>query len=292
MPFRDQPGLIDIDFGVKRVADRSTGELSIRFKLREKIQMNLLESHRMLPKKIGEFSTDVLQIDPQPESPWVDPTNAVRPLRGGLQIFAERYLGSDHYGTLGCIFNVNGHFLALTNYHVLYGSLSEETVMRDLVGRERVFQNNGNPASKSIGLCFQAFDMLTDYATVEIDPRVDRIPEINGFRGHTDPILIAPVSRLKIGVTKVKKSGVTTGITFGLVDGRSLLYPGKFTIIPDPKAPEGPISNPGDSGSAWIINEVTEQARLAVLHSGRESPGTAYGHAFQVILNHIESHSL
>jgi len=291
MPFRDQPGVIDIDFGMKRVADRSTNELSIRFKLKEKIQMNFLKSHQVFPQKIGEFSTDVIQIDPQPQSPWVNPTNAVRPLRGGLQIFAERYLGTDHYGTLGCIFKVNGHFLAVTNYHVLYGSLSEQTVMKDLVGNERVFQNDGNPANKSIGFCFRAFDMLTDYATIEIDPSVARIPEINGFKGHTDPIVIAPVSNLKIGFTKVKKSGVTTGITFGLVDGRSLIYPGKFTIIPDPEAPAGPISDPGDSGSVWIINEVTGQARLAVLHSGRESPGTAYGHAFQVILNHINSHS-
>ncbi|WP_157263001.1 hypothetical protein [Pedobacter steynii] len=291
MPFRDQPGVIDIDLGMKRVADQSTNELSIRFKLREKVQLNFLKSHQVFPQKIGEFSTDVIQIDPQLESQWVEPTNAVRPLRGGLQIFGERYLGSEHRGTLGCIFNLNGHFLGLTNYHVLYGRLDEDEVRQRAVGKELVFQNDGNPPDKAIGRCFRAFDMLTDYATVEIDPQVGRIPEINGFPGSTDPILIAPINKLKIGFTKVKKSGIITGITYGLVDGRSLVYPGKFTIIPDPNAPKAPLSKKGDSGAAWIINDASENVRLAILHTGSETPGTAYGHAFQVILNHINAHS-
>jgi hypothetical protein len=66
---------------------------------------------------------------------------------------------------------------------------------------------------------------------------------------------------------KVVKSGLTTGITWGIIDG---VRSDGFTVVPDSSVPSGgEMSLPGDSGSVWL--ELTTN-RTVGLHFAGEGP--------------------
>ncbi|MNK09417.1 hypothetical protein D3C87_273760 [compost metagenome] len=292
VPYRHQPGIIDIDFGMKRVGGIPTDELAIRFKTTKKLEPGFMKSRDIFPATLGEFKTDVIEVQPELHGKFQDPRLPIRPLTGGIQIIGEEWISVDYFGTLGCIFPFRGMILGITNYHVLYGDLSPATVLNDFVGKKFIFQNQYDPArNMSIGKSFGAFNMELDYATIFLDPKVKKEPSINGIRGFTDPLSAKPASKLMLGVTRVVKSGIATGRTFGVVDGRSLLHPPMITIFEDKNdpQPEGDLSRPGDSGAVWVIDDQSNMITLVALNIGSMAPHTAYGSSFDTILKSINA---
>lgn len=291
-PYRFQPGVIDIDFGIKRSSGISTGELSIRFKISKKEELTFTKSRHFFPSSLGEFKTDVIEIHPQQHGQFEAPTHLLRPLRGGIQIIGEEWKSTNYYGTLGCIFPFKGKILGITNYHVLYGDLSPATVFRDFVGKRFIYQNKYSARQNlAIGKSFEAFNMELDYATIYLDPKVKKEPSINGLKGYTDPLRAIPASKLKIGVTRVVKSGITTHLTYGFVDGRSLLHPPIISIFEEKNNPQpgGSLSEPGDSGAVWVIDDESDMITLVALNIGNHGPHTAYGASFDTILKSINN---
>lgn len=289
-PYANEPDLIDIDFGVKRTGNTRTGELAIRFKVREKKALKSMVPRDVFPKTIRQFKTDVLEVGQELHNSLDYQRSKARPIAGGLQIIGQNWLRSRKYATLGCVILVDGFVLGITNYHVLYGNLHPDTVMRNFVGKKVVYQNDHSPSQNNqIGVCFHAFDKLLDYATVLIYPEIDVDPFIVDCVGTTDPFRAVPTSRLEIGVTPMKKCGIATGVTYGVVDSRSLLRPPMVTIYEDKGSPaaDGWLSLPGDSGSVWIVHQETDVIRMAVLNRGSQGIRTAFGCSMFEIKNSI-----
>jgi hypothetical protein len=73
---------------------------------------------------------------------------------------------------------------------------------------------------------------------------------------------------VRIGM-RVTKSGRTSGVTRGIVDGT---LAGGFTIIPDAMNPNpgGEVSSPGDSGSVWIDSATS--AAVGLHYAGETDP--------------------
>ena len=73
---------------------------------------------------------------------------------------------------------------------------------------------------------------------------------------------------VRIGL-RVTKSGSTSGVTRGIVDGTQA---GGFTIVPDAMNPNpgGEVSSPGDSGSVWIDSATS--AAVGLHYAGETDP--------------------
>lgn len=293
MTYRNRPGIVDIDFGIKRVNNAQTEDLAIRFKINKKVSLDLLNPKDVFPKMINGYLTDVIEVDSEFHGTWVKPSELTRPSVGGNQIVEKTWVETDFHGTLGCLFPLEGKVLGITNYHTLYGDLDSDTVSTDFVGKAKVYQNCSDKEVISIGLSHEAYDVDLDYATILLDKDLFSDAYTYEFKAFTSSITAMPISEIKLGETKVRKSGIGKTITYGIADGRSLLNPSVITIYEDINRPsvKGHISRLGDSGSVWIVDEPSDQIRVVALNSGSQEPHSAFGNSFDVIIKSIQEKS-
>ncbi len=257
--FVGHAGVTDIEFGLKHKNGELTEEISLRFKVTEKKDEKKLRKSEVLPKKVGKFATDVLLNETKQQIRSEDPRSIVDPLIGGIQIQSSLYGNSINYwGTLGCIYHIKNYLLGFTNYHVLYGETPTSIVESDYIGRLRIFQNL-NVTRNSIGVAFNLFNPHLDYATFLIQVPHDQSQSVNMITG-----VLSSYVYPKIG-DSLFKSGATTGVTSGIIDARSCLDSSELSVY----SPIGTISEDGDSGSVWILNDNTNIPKPVALHYGR-----------------------
>lgn len=286
--YKQNPEIIDIEFGVKYTGGIATGELCIRFNMIKKKGLQFLKANQILPSEIDGFKTDVVEISNELQLGSYPPQTKIRPVIGGTQILSEVFQSDPYaFGTLGCIFTVNGTLVGITNYHVLFGSVPESVVRQYYANKARVFQNLFHPTSdNNVGVAAGAFDQNLDYALFAINVPADMTQSINGLSGIIQQILITePI----YGQTKVKKSGATTDVTYGIVSGRSLMNPSRLSIVPDPSHPTPgiPISDGGDSGSLWVLNDNTSPISIVGLHYQGNGSNSAGAISFDYIVASI-----
>ena len=209
-----------------------------------------------------------------------DPNTVVRPLLGGIQIQSGIYVNSPyHWGTLGCVYQVGNRLLGFTNYHVLFGGVSPETVAAHYVGKLAVYQNLNEPGNR-IGTAAEYFSRELDYATFYLQVPLDGLQSLNSIGG-----LLTTYGYPRIGM-QVMKSGAATGVTHGIIDGRSCINTSELSIHLDPAypVPDGIIANTGDSGSCWIQYDQPGAPKLIALHyAGGENLQWAKAKAFTSI---------
>jgi hypothetical protein len=203
-------------------------------------------------------------------------------------------------GTLGAFVQIGGVNCLLTNHHVAFSDLAEQTKELDtrvpmrasLYGKplpdwwtkattNKLFPifhpkygGGGNSLARVIAY---ATPMLADKALdVAICPLESNVNFSFYVRGDP-PYLIAKAIAPRVGML-VKKSGAVTGVTYGRVDKandttvviEAITSPAindtfkQFVIMP---FGGGAIADHGDSGSVWVDVETNEA--VALLHGGK-----------------------
>lgn len=267
-------GVSDIEFGIKHRFGRLTNEYSLRFKVKEKKSPDQLNCEDIIPEKIGTFRTDVLNdritlqknfIDSdQKQARIADKNNIVRLLSGGVQIQSGIFRGTDNYwATVGFFYPYKNLILGFTNYHALYADLRPDLVRDEYIRRLPIFQNFCNTENR-IGLAFDIYDKSLDYATFILEKPLDPNQSINGIKGQLVSYVYPQINMPLI------KSGAGTGITYGIIDGRSCLNRSEISIHLDTRYhnPDDAVSAGGDSGSLWILNDGTNILKPVALHYG------------------------
>lgn len=288
-----RPGVTAVDVGYKIKDGKITDELAVRVHVRRKIPDEALDEYEIFstsdePKKQGPFSIDVIEAEYGPERMLVellqpeavDRHSSVDPLVGGVSVGNPRVTA----GTLGAIVwdKTDGEVCILSNWHVLCGSST-------CIAGEDIYQpgvyDGGTAADKVAELKRWRLDRHADAA----------LARLTGARGYSRDILgLDPITGIEenptLGMTVIK-SGRTTGVTEGFIDGVSLSatidYSGgtiqtfhdQLHIVPLPPWPavDVEISRGGDSGSVWI-DKATNKA-VGLHFAGETDPSPTAEHA-------------
>jgi endonuclease G len=171
--------------------------------------------------------------------------------------------------------------MILSNWHILAAS---EYAFKGL----RIFQpgygDNGNFSNTVATLERHAFNDGIDAA----------VARLTGVRGWVnDQMEIGPVTGSATPALdmQVIKSGRTSGVTYGVIDGLEGEYPiyygGTWHTIKHvhrivPQVGKSEVSRPGDSGS-WWLEQPTGKA-VALHFAGQNDPETALGIAMPQVL--------
>lgn len=284
-----RPGVTAVDVGFKIRNEKLTEDVALRVHVERKLPLEALEKREVFtksgsPEKVGGFPIDVIEASYVPArrpAPIelagledVDRTERIDPLVGGISVGNPRITA----GTLGAIVwdRTDGSVCLLSNWHVLAGS-------PDAAAGEPILQpgsiDGGTPA-----------DTVATLARSRLDSDMDAaIARLNGARGYSRDIAeLAPIAGIvnpALGM-QVRKSGRTTGLTDGVIDGLSFsgaigydhgpnMFHGQIHIVPRPPWPsiDYETSKGGDSGSVWI-DEATGKA-VGLHYGGELTPAPA-----------------
>lgn len=284
-----RPGVTAVDVGFKIKDEELTDTLALRVHVGRKIPAAELAKSEVFnetgktPKKVGGFPVDVIEATYGPSNAptvldyddaaaleEVSRTTALDPLIGGISCGNPRITA----GTLGAIVfdRTTCKPMILSNWHVLAGA-SSAAIGEDIL----------QPGQYDGGT--QAVAQLTKMV---LDSRMDAaVATLNGARGHSREILglgtIGGIDTPTLGMNVVK-SGRTTAITEGVVDGVSMSVsinygdPGvvalsdQIHIVPRPPWPavDYEVSKGGDSGSVWM-NQSNNRA-IGLHFAGETNP--------------------
>jgi hypothetical protein len=208
----------------------------------------------------------------------VDRCRRLDPLVGGISIGSPQV----PVGTLGALVwdNTDGSVCILSNWHVLAGDFKAEVGTPCF--QPGVF-DQGRSTDVVARLKRWSFNRQTDAA----------IAELTGSRHYSTGEILSMFQTIKasakpyLGMT-VRKSGRSTGFTWGFIDGlyfsAAIEYGGGVVRVFEEQIHIAPlekgkrISEPGDSGSVWVTNDPYEEGYLAVgLHFAGDLPHSAFG---------------
>lgn len=292
-----RPGVTAVDVGYKIKGRKMTGEVAVRLHVERKKPPESVERFDLVtssqkPQKVGDFSIDVLEATYGPaeglgpelvEAEAVNRRGRVNPLIAGISVGNPRVTA----GTLGAIVwdRSDGKACILSNWHVLCGDPA-------CAAGEDILQ----PGRLDGG---RARDKVAELKRFRLDADADAaLAELTGQREFSrdvlelDPIpgIVAPALGMR-----VSKSGRTTGLTRGLIDGVSLTttiryrsgpvqtFNDQIHIVPRPGSPpDFEVSLGGDSGAVWIDDA---SHRAVGLHFAGET-GAAPEHA---VANRMEA---
>jgi hypothetical protein len=250
--FHAYRGVHYVDIGYKYVGGKFTEQLAMRLHVQEKKNPDRLSSAQLLPKTVNGLPTDVIQSNRRLDTSEVSRDLRFNPLVGGIAIRNTRH---KVLGTLGAIVRdlPTQTYMGLSNFHVLVGDSG------------RIGDPITQPATANIN---DIIGLVTRW-----DQRLDcALCSLNSSRLLSRSIIEIPafppgVREPLLGM-KVTKSGRTTGITHGIVEGVST---DEFTIIPIKKLyHEEEISAPGDSGSIWL--DMEDYCAIGLHYAGEKDP--------------------
>ena len=285
-----RPGVTGVDVGYKISGEKLTDELAIRVHVERKLPTEALEDHEVFSvsgktEKLGSFPIDVIEASYGPSQVTapaeledlvgLERTTRFDPLIGGISVGNPRVTA----GTLAAIVfdRTDCSVCMLSNWHVLAGADAA-------VAGESIFQPGVADGGTSA-------DTVATLRRFRLDADMDAaIARLNGVRGHTRDIIgLNPIPGIEtpaLGMN-VTKSGRTTGVTQGVIDGISWsgtinyqnhgpnTFHDQIHIVPRPPWPavDYEVSRGGDSGSAWI-NEATGRA-VGLHFAGETDPAPA-----------------
>jgi hypothetical protein len=260
------------DIGYKYVDGIRTEQLCLRLHVHRKHTRKFLK-REAVPQRVDSIRTDIIVSNPK-----LHPRFGVRhnELSGGIEILNSYLFDS---GTLGAIlYDANGNMVGLSNYHVLYGSKGQDG--------DTVIQPKEDPTQPAdiIGNLVTGSQQY-DCAIFSINAnRTSEEAQIFAFQhkitGSRDPVQ---------GIA-IKKSGVASDVTYGIVDGVSA--DGSFCIAANPVRanPGNILATFGDSGSIWVVDD--DQGNVAVgLHFAGEQDGSkAYAYNIKLVTKTLGIH--
>jgi hypothetical protein len=269
-----------IDVGYKYVDGKRTDDIVIRFHTKKKISEDKLDPAKLFPKEIYGVPIDVIEVTYK--LPTDEPTAANEPSelpsepRKIRQNIIQPGLSISHseknYGTFGAVvYNSSGCACILSNWHVLVSSSnasSEGAIIQP------GFADGGKYPQDRVGKLEGERFIINekgDAAIAVLDQPLGR--SLN--RAQFDTRVIIESARMaKVGDI-LKKSGRTTGITKGKVDGvgsykikygepvgEKIIEGFKIVPVIDGNPDEEEISHSGDSGSIWYDPKTKEGVGL------------------------------
>lgn len=299
------PNVTSVGVGHRMRDGKPTDELAIQFTVARKLSQPelLAEGLTALPSEIvasdgTRVPVDVVQrsyapsyrlIDDAVAKPTITPEEEHDQRRERLKTMVPGISISNaalSAGTLGAIVydRATGKPYILSNWHVLHGPGGQigDAVVQPGPYDDPDFQRNvvGRLERAHLGLA-------GDCAVASIEGRAFS-PEILGLSATP-----SRAARVSLG-DRVVKSGRTTGVTRGVVarvgvtvnidygGGVGVQQIGGFEIRPDPNGPplpDGEISKPGDSGSAWMIDGNEKDIIVGLHFAGENDPDPAEEHA-------------
>lgn len=250
------PGVFQVAVGLKKTNGVLTDEWCVRFHVSEKLSKDELGA-AAIPDFIEGVRTDVIVSNPRKNS---RDGKRYAKLKGGIHV---QNINSSESGTMGCMaHDEQGRLVGITNEHVIYynGTAMDEKIVQP--------GNPGSPNANIIGKLYRVFPPLDCAAFLINNSRPVDPKFIIGFNAP----VTKPVKPIVGG--HVKKSGVMTEITYGIIE--DLINDHWMTIGPNPSRadPEDPISMNGDSGSIWVA-DISEETRPVALHSQGNSSNIA-----------------
>lgn len=295
------PQVIGVGYGYKIVRGIQTNQEAIVALVSKKLSPQQLADNELVPKIINGMVTDVVEIgeikafDVESLEPLQARTEKVRPAPPGVSI--------GHYlitaGTFGAVVydNSTAQPMILSNNHVLANATNGNDQRASI--NDRIYQPGpidfvhtdlGYLDRPYIIACLKRFVNLADYPTLnEVDCAIGEplensmiipdILEIGLVQGVTAPVLNMDV----------KKSGRTSGLTFGqillldaLVDVQ--YSPGRILRF-DHQIVTTNISSPGDSGSLVLD---TNNLAVGLLFAG--SSAVTILNPIQIVLDSLGVH--
>ena len=288
-----RPGVTAVDVGYKISSKKMTDDLAVRVHVARKLPSAEISSENMFNEsgernsKVGKFPVDVIEAQYGPsESAVQEPTalddmddeaiaalertGTYNPLIGGISCGNPRVTA----GTLGVIVYDRQRCkpMILSNWHVLAGA-SAAAIGEDILQPGRV--DGGT-------------EVVASLTRMKLDSRMDAaVATLNSARTSSRDILglgtVSGIDTPTLGMNVVK-SGRTTGITRGVVDGVSLsvsinygdpgvvAFSNQIRIVPRPPWPgvDYEVSMGGDSGSVWL-NESNNRA-IGLHFAGETDP--------------------
>lgn len=286
--FGHRPYVTAIDVGPKYIEGKKTDELTVRIHVAEKKDKSVLESSEIFPEHIQGVKIDIIQgrygtenrLERLPVSSIEasDRTRRQTVMRPGVSIGHK----SSTAGTLGMFVkdNKSKRIALLSNWHVLAGA-------RTARPGDEILQPGPFDGGKLPG------DVVASLERMLLDKDGDAaIALINSSRKWSATIFgtdqkITALARPERGDV-VTKSGRTTGITRGVIEGTGVYFitysVGRvgvegFIIVPEDRAnpSDTEISEGGDSGSIWI-DEKTGSA-VGLHFAGETNPLPGEEHA-------------
>ncbi len=272
-----------IDVGYKYVNGQRTDDIVVRIHVREKIPESALEAVAVFPKEINGVPVDVIQA-------IYRPTAAIESLfkrrlrrdtiQPGLSISHPKISA----GTFGAVVydNSSGRPCILSNWHVLAGSY--EAAPGDDIIQPGSFDGGRSPRDRIGQLQRSILNEDGDAAIASVDRTSGRSVELAQLETG---VVLRSARMAQIGDI-LEKSGRTTGVTRGKIDGLgayTLAYSvGSRTIegfkivsIIDGNPQNEEISSGGDSGSIWYDPQTKEGVGLHF--AGESDPHPREEHA-------------
>ena len=260
--YGNRPNVTGVDVGFRYEGKRRTNEMAVRVHVKEKRPPAALEADEMMPKEIDGVKIDVIEAVYKPHA-----ANAAEPeavsrkerldvLQPGISVSHTNVTS----GTLGAIVydRQSGRRGILSNWHVLVGSLA--AVPGDPIVQPGRKHGGRAPADRVATLERFMLDRQGDAA----------LALLTAARPSTDAQFESDVrvkqARKVIPGELVEKSGATTDVTSGLVDGvgqytidysvGSRTIAGFKVVTVKDGNPDGEeLSAGGDSGALWYARD-------------------------------------
>lgn len=259
--FGNRSNVTAVDIGYKYKDGKILDILAIRIHVREKIPLSLLEVIDIFPESVEGIPVDIIEAVYQPHANFFN-NHSLEDLAKRQERFdtlvpgisiAHKNVGA---GTLGAfvIENKTGKLAILSNWHILAGSLNAKP--GDEITQPAPF-DGGRPEHDTVAtLERMILDNDGDAGIALLNGKRPLMPII--FETN---VFLKGVRNPTIGDILVK-SGRTTGVTYGMIDGIGNYFLNYsvgekridgFKIVPrKPGNPDNDeISSRGDSGSIW-----------------------------------------
>jgi endonuclease G len=285
-----------VDVGFRYDKGKRTNQMAVRIHVREKIPEHALEADEIFPKTIDDVPIDVIQAvyTPHPQSAGLEPEPAVidrrrrfDTLQPGISIGHEAVTA----GTLGAIVyeRQTSRRGILSNWHVLAGS--NKARPGDPIVQPGPKHGGRTPQDTIARLERFLLDKHGDAAFALLNAS----RQVDDTQLETD-VRITKVRQVQIGDI-VAKSGRTTGVTRGLVEGigqYTLTYPtaGTHTIAgfkvvaeEDGNPQDLEISAGGDSGALWFA--ISDHHGVGLHFAGETDTSPGEEHALACHLDDV-----
>lgn len=308
-----RPGVTAVDVGYKISNNELTDTLALRVHVGRKLAVAELSAAEVFndtdnQKEVAGFPVDVIEATYGPSTrsttagaapvvlhdvgaQAVDRRTRIRPLVAGISVGNPRITA----GTLGALVFSRSDCrpMILTNFHVLAGDTA--AAAGEPITQPGRLDGGVVPGDRVATLSRFRIDAQMDAAVATIDDGVTYDREILGL--GTIAGTVAPTLGMQ-----VVKSGRTTAITEGIIDGVSLTvsidYGGsvgvvtlsdQIHIVPRPPWPavDYEVSMGGDSGSVWL--EAGTRLALGLHFAGETTPAPASENAIATPIDRVAS---
>ena len=290
-----RPGVTAVDLGFKWSGGKMTRGLSIRVHVARKKQESELTPYEVFPKDVDGLPVDILEASYAPQSVIRSRPEIAVDGRGrrfevipiGVSIGCKYSTA----GTLGAkvIDLETGDEMILSNWHVMAGRTEAQAGMS-------IWQpgwiDGGTREENSIA-------ELSRWILGPYDAAVARLNGKRAVQTKTvDGRSVEDVTAPRLGML-VWKSGRSTGLTQGLIDGFKmtvpLVYPNVgmrmleqvFRIVPRIGSTPQELSIGGDSGAVWVDEESGKAAGLHFAGEIGDSPEHALAHDISAVAKRL-----